>query len=69
MEAATRLAAVLAAKSYLNDDELGLYRTLMSYLEKHYRLALLTLERQAREEGLIDEGFDEDVRGYSEANA
>ena len=65
MEELVRLAAVLAAKRGLNDDEIGLYRAISTYIEMHYRLAIATLERQARLEGFTDD----ELRGYSPATS
>ena len=55
MEEATRLAAELAAKTRLNEDEQGLYLALVAYLEVQYRLAYATLLMQAKREGFTDE--------------
>ena len=55
MDEATKLAIVLGSNARRNEDEQGLYMILVSYLELHYRLALLTLERQAKNEGFTDE--------------
>lgn len=65
MDELTKLAAVYASKFHLSDDECIFYKTIMSYLDTHYRLALMVLKEQAKEEGLTDE----ESRDYSETNS
>ena len=64
MDAMVKLANTLASKQRLDDDELGLYRALLAYIELHSRMAMLELKTQFAAEGITDE----DLRGYSQTN-